>query len=225
MSQNQGLMTMVRTAGALFSNTQANDLVIYHQNAGNQVVIGTIPPTLSMQNQTQQHSALTITTSNVIAPHVSISESLTLNGYMMQNPMSQNYAYAIFTASTATIGITAATAAATPMPGTLTNARNGISMLNTNTISMPTGLYACIMTYNLDQNQMQVAALADSKTTFDYGQSVSSFGSDANTNVILTSNKQGSVSFTIAVEGTMQLLLIQTAPSNTIQTLCVRRIA
>ena len=171
MSQNQGLMTMARTAGTLFSNTLANDLVIYHQSAINQVVIG-IPPTSSMQNPTQQHSALTITTSNVIAPHISISESLTLNGHIIQNPMSTNYAYGIFTASTATIGIATA---ATPMPGTLTNARNGISMLNTNTIAMPRGLYACIMTYNLDQNQMQVAALADNKSTFDYGQSVSSF--------------------------------------------------
>ena len=225
---------MVRQNGSLFANTITNDLVIYHQNIENQIVIGTganATNATNTSNTTNAHSALTITSSNVIAPNLN-STNLSLDGYPMQSPQNPNYAYGIFTTATATTSNILQ-----PLTGALTVARNGIDLDSDNfTLVMPSGLYACIMTYDLTtittittNTTITISAIADGSTTFDYGQCVTNDLNPTNPNIISQTTAKGSISFTLFVQNNMQIQMqmqINTPESIELppQTLSMRRI-
>lgn len=88
---NTGRMSLAATTNAILNGTFSNDLVIYHANKANRVVVGV------------QGSSNTIMVS---------SSNTTINGPLVINGVSSNYPYCVYnslssTLSQATSGITA----------------------------------------------------------------------------------------------------------------------
>lgn len=152
-----GTMSLASIQNAIIPGTLKNDLVLYHANAGNKVVIGIAGSTKSLM----------VSHSNIL-----------INSPLITS--SAKYAYGLFNINmNATYDVAFTTNTLSPVKGLLTNQRNGLNLSpdDSSTINVPwPGLYVCTFSYYITPGSDNIVGIvADGNTvSWDYGQVVKS---------------------------------------------------
>ena len=188
-------MSLATLANPIVPITFPNDLVVYHKNLNNRVVLGI----------SGSSNALVVSASNV-----------TINGPLVT---SSAYPYGLILFSAGGGGSASAFA---PLTGSLESARNGlVAGADSLSFNVPhPGLYMFSFSYNLGNNN-SIWIVADGNTTsFDYGQLLTTTTSSSLPGAVVVSAQIGYATVMINVNSFFQLMT-DFSPTGT-QTLGVR---
>ena len=151
-------MSLAPTNNAIVQGTLKNDLVLYHKNPINNVVIG-------IQGSS---NCLVVSASNVV-----------VNGsFVCAQP---KYPYALF------VGQGGGQGSFVPIAGALETARFGMTLTSNNAIHVPTpGVYFCTLAYNNLNGTIAVLADGASPSIADFGTTVTGTGLSGQCTMVLT---------------------------------------